>query len=291
MTTPHHGGTLAGRLKGIENEQKRISEKIRTIQAQLAKLQNVPGSQPWVSFGRVYRVEDLRSRFPDLRTALKHDLLLLQTKMKSLRLQAKRISFGKRRAHARQLDRDFKKHLYKTLKNAEKNGALDDATLGKLVGQSEQVLEGFVNLLDADPNDANIKMVLNGMELPLMLGSNVDTGICGRAFRSLGNAGKIIHDKAEKRFREHPDVKNFTRLLNKKAGGLLLGAELGDRPKNWRGAPRGTVHEVARGDSLSAISERYYGSPGYWDIIYFENIGVIGDNPEKLEIGTTLDIP
>jgi nucleoid-associated protein YgaU len=50
-------------------------------------------------------------------------------------------------------------------------------------------------------------------------------------------------------------------------------------------------HSVAPGDSLSKISERFYGSTGYWDVIYFRNLGTIGGDPDSLRVGTHLEIP
>ena len=129
MTTPHHRAQLKGRLKVVQDTQRRISGKIRAIQAQLKKFQNVPESQPWISFGRVHRIEDLKSAFPDLRSALRHDLLILKNAMRALKVSEKNLRTAMTRKRALQNSRDFKKRLAKVLKEAEKNGELDDKDL------------------------------------------------------------------------------------------------------------------------------------------------------------------
>jgi hypothetical protein len=79
-------------------------------------------------------------------------------------------------------------------------------------------------------------------------------------------------------------------MLDSKARGYLVGTEFDEKPKNWKGAPPGKIHPVATGDSLSAISEKYYGDPGFWDIIYFENLGIIGNDRDNLQTGLRLKI-
>jgi hypothetical protein len=291
MATFYQGPQLAGRLKAVQDAQRRISEKMNAIQAQLKKLQNVPGTQPWVSFGRIHKIKDLKSSFPDLRTALKHDLLILKNTLRALKVSEKNISTAIVRKTALQNSRDFKKRLEKALKEAEKSGQLDENELRNLLNESEHILEGFVNLLEANPSEENIGQVFSEMEVPLLLGSDSDSGRCGRALRAAGKAAKILYDRDEKRFRKKPDVNNFTKMLGSKASGYLVGNEFDEKPKNWKGAPPGTVHPVAPGDSLSAISQKYYGNPGFWDIIYFENLGIIGDNPDVLKVGLHLIIP
>jgi hypothetical protein len=291
MTAFHQKQQLAGRLKTVQDAQKRISEKMNAILVQLKKLKDVPGSQPWASFGRVHKIEDLKSAFPDLRTALRHDLLILKNTMRALKVSEKNISTAMVRKNALQSSRDFKKRLEKALKEAEKSGQLDENELRNLLNESEQILERFVNLLEANPSEENIGVVFSEMEVPLLLGSDSDSGECGRALRAAGKAAKTLYDRDEQRFRKKPDVGNFTKMLNSKARGYLVGAELDEKPKNWKSAPPGTIHPVATGDSLSAISEKYYGDPGFWDIIYMENSGIIGDNPDLLKVGLQLNIP
>jgi phage tail protein X len=61
------------------------------------------------------------------------------------------------------------------------------------------------------------------------------------------------------------------------------------------GAARATeicaTYSVAPGDTLRLIAERYYGTRDLSPIIYAANTGVIGDNPNLIEIGMELGIP
>jgi hypothetical protein len=291
MTAFHQKQQLAGRLKTVQDAQKRISEKMQAIQAQLKKLKNVPGSQPWISFSRVHKIEDLKSAFPDLRAALRHDLLTLKNTMKALKISEKNIRTALARKSALQNSKDFKQRLKKVLKEAEKSGELDDKDLNLLLVESEQVLEGIINLLEANPSEDNIELLFSEMEVPFLLGCDSVSGACGRALRSAAKAAKTLYERDEQQFRKNPDVNNFTKMLGSKARGYLVGSEFDEKPRNWKGAPPGTVHPVAPGDSLSAISQKYYGDPGFWDIIYFENLGIIGDDPDVLRVGLHLNIP
>ena len=54
--------------------------------------------------------------------------------------------------------------------------------------------------------------------------------------------------------------------------------------------PGARIHVVASGDSLSRISQRYYGSPNRWQEIYTANAEKLGPNG-VLRIGTELRIP
>ena len=48
---------------------------------------------------------------------------------------------------------------------------------------------------------------------------------------------------------------------------------------------------VRKGDTLSAISRRYYGSPNKWHRIHEANYDVLSGNPNKLAPGMKLTIP
>jgi nucleoid-associated protein YgaU len=50
------------------------------------------------------------------------------------------------------------------------------------------------------------------------------------------------------------------------------------------------VHVVASGDSLSKLSQRYYGTAGRWQEIYNANQSILGPNG-VLRVGTSLRIP
>lgn len=54
--------------------------------------------------------------------------------------------------------------------------------------------------------------------------------------------------------------------------------------------PGNKVHRVARGDTLSSIALRYYGSSAAWQFLYESNTDVVA-NPNRLTVGTELVIP
>jgi nucleoid-associated protein YgaU len=53
----------------------------------------------------------------------------------------------------------------------------------------------------------------------------------------------------------------------------------------------GESYTVEAGDTLATIAERFYGDPSLWRRIYDANRTAIGDNPDSLRVGTTLQIP
>ena len=53
----------------------------------------------------------------------------------------------------------------------------------------------------------------------------------------------------------------------------------------------GDTYEVQSGDTLATISQQYYGDPTQWRRIYDANKDTIGDDPDKLKLGTKLTIP
>lgn len=60
--------------------------------------------------------------------------------------------------------------------------------------------------------------------------------------------------------------------------------------RNVGASERARVHTVARGETLSSISLRYYGSSSGWRTIHEANRNVI-ENPNRLAVGTELVIP
>jgi nucleoid-associated protein YgaU len=53
----------------------------------------------------------------------------------------------------------------------------------------------------------------------------------------------------------------------------------------------GETYTVAEGDTLATIAERFYGDPSLWRRIYDANRSTIGENPDNVRIGATLQIP
>jgi nucleoid-associated protein YgaU len=56
-------------------------------------------------------------------------------------------------------------------------------------------------------------------------------------------------------------------------------------------APEGDTYTVVSGDSLSKIAKHHYGDAAKWHQIYDANKGVIGSNPDLIEVGQVLTLP
>ena len=56
-------------------------------------------------------------------------------------------------------------------------------------------------------------------------------------------------------------------------------------------ATTGDSYTVVSGDSLSKIAKNHYGDAAKWHQIYDANKGIIGSNPDKIEVGQVLTLP
>lgn len=51
------------------------------------------------------------------------------------------------------------------------------------------------------------------------------------------------------------------------------------------------TYQVKAGVDLWLLAGWFYGDPSMWDVIYYGNMEVIGDDPEDLTPGMMLEIP
>jgi len=273
-------------LHSIRHAQKKIRDKIDHIKQQLKRLETIPGTQPWGSFHRTQTVKELKSPFPTLKDALKHDLMVLKSQLRDLGRKTMTV----RVQAADKAIRDFEKELEKKLKEAEKDGNLPETELTELRSKAESVIKQYVGILNAVPSGKNIERVLDKLEIPLLLGSDTDSGTCGEALRAVANASEKLEAQKDKAFRKNPTADNFDKLLQSKAIAQMVGGKTRGQPADWK--PAQTSHKVKPGDTLSEIAKRYYGNMSHWDVIYIENCGVvIGDDVRQLPVGITLRIP
>jgi nucleoid-associated protein YgaU len=56
-------------------------------------------------------------------------------------------------------------------------------------------------------------------------------------------------------------------------------------------ATTGDSYTVVSGDSLSKIAKNHYGDAAKWHQIYEANKALIGNNPDKIEVGQVLTLP
>lgn len=267
------------RLKTIRSAQKQLAQTIRQLQEKLRQVKQMPSSQPFITQKRVNSIKGLGGTRKSLKEALEDDLRTLRKEMRNLKKRERWVIRGP----AVRARKDFRKRLEEALRRAEASGGLDDAELEALQKESAKVLDKFVDILDANPSVENMESVVVEMETTLWVGADSD-----RAQQSLGVAATKLQNTAEGDFRRRPTTDNFVKYLNSMELTQAVGGIDKAVRQGWKSVD--TTHPVAQGDTLASISKRYYGDPGYWDIIYLENLGEIGDF-RSLIIGTILRIP
>ena len=279
-------------IQEIRNAQKKIEKRIRDIQEQLKKLEDVPSSQPWITKKRTTVIAELRSPHVSLKQALNNDLMLLRQQLRQLNQQVKTLKNRAALQNAAQARKDLENKFEEMLKKAERgSGGLSDEEMDVISQQSADVLDKYVTILDTNPTPENVKGVLENIYIPLLSSGSgsAGEGAVNRATGALGRASDKIRDKAEKNFRSSPTVDNFDSFLGSQELGQLVGGSELKKPVGWEGVNK--VHPVKPGDTLSKISQQYYGKTSYWDIIYMDNYGAIGDDPNDLKVGQELFIP
>jgi nucleoid-associated protein YgaU len=136
------------------------------------------------------------------------------------------------------------------------------------------------------PTHRSVSDVVRAAREAALLGAD---SASGHGVDAVKDGVRALRDDAERRFRSLPTVENFHSLARLERQLGLLG-EMGRRaPLGLRDAPMGTRHVLRAGESLSQLSARYFGSPAYWDVIYWRNESLIRD-PNLLPVGATLVI-
>jgi len=91
-------------------------------------------------------------------------------------------------------------------------------------------------------------------------------------------------------FRRDPTLENYEAMEQAEKLCLREGkGPLAYPPAGMRSVPPGTIHNVESGETLSGISKKYFGGPGFWDVIYRKNRDLI-PNPNVLTAGIKLTI-
>jgi nucleoid-associated protein YgaU len=213
-------------------------------------------------------------------------LAYLQQLLKALPHQAA----AARQAHAQQkanrAQTGFKNKVLELLRDSEKQGYLNDTDVRELITEGEQALNGLIGVLDANPSPQNAIGVLDAVSGLMQLGWGSD-GAADKAFQSLAKAAQQVYEQADRAFRRTPSSSNFQKLLRARQQLQFAGGTPKDRPDGWR--PAGKSHTTQPGDTLSGLSQRYYGSPSYWDVIYLENLGIM--DVDRLPPRVPLRIP
>jgi nucleoid-associated protein YgaU len=190
-----------------------------------------------------------------------------------------------------------KKGIKKALLDAEKKMLANEddpqaQSLLKAAGKAaDKMLEKSIDEVNANPSEKTLRVMFGDMAASQLLGSEQEEQLTEKAIKAAVKATKILKDKTEKQFRRVPIKENFKKLLNKMALHQFVGGSDDDPLKGVNRLLPPGKYPVIPGDTLSKISEKYYGSPGYWDVIYLSNSGLIGKNPDVIRPDIMLDIP
>ncbi|MFB0553035.1 MAG: LysM peptidoglycan-binding domain-containing protein [Phycisphaerae bacterium] len=190
-----------------------------------------------------------------------------------------------------------KKGIKKALLEAEKKMLAneDDPQVQSLLKAAskaaDKMLEKSIDEVNANPSEKTLRVMFGDLAASQLLGSEQEERLTDEAMKAAVKATKIIKGKTEKEFRRVPTKENFKKLLNKMALHQSVGGSDEDPLHGVNRLLPPGKYTVIPGDSLSKISEKYYGNPGYWDVIYLSNFGLIGNNPDVIRPDITLDIP
>lgn len=137
-----------------------------------------------------------------------------------------------------------------------------------------------------------MKGLLSQLARTMQVGLDERSDAAQDAWRSLGDCATKAKQSAEKRFRASPTVHNFRDYVQKAVTSMQLGGEgLAEMPTGLQRLRPEKSHVVKVGDSLSAISKLFYGTPSFWDFIFLTNLESVGDDPERIRPNIELQIP
>jgi len=275
-------------LDRIKAKRYRIKQEIDRVKSLLLQIEQgkISANTPFISTKRVSEVIELRSPYKTFKEALQHDLKELQYHFNQLKRDMVVAKEGIFKMNIANTQLQYDRHW----KSATKDGVLDQQEIEKGLELAQRALRDCIRLVKVNPSEANIGITLHWMEDALRNGADLDKGDSADALNAIKEASAIRYSQADNNFRKTPSVKNLDRALHELELTEILGAEVSRKPAGWK--PAGNIkHHVRSGDTLSSLSKQYYGNIGYWDIIYFENFGSIGQNPNFLKVGTVLTIP
>jgi len=285
----------------VKNKARNIRENIDTITGKIEDIKNklrILRKKSKSNNNQILIDCEKESNFFDpacsdrkLRLELEWELLRLESLRRSIlaKMSTERAKAKAQGRKARKESRDFTEDLKNLVKKSEREGSLSDEDLARAVVDAEDVIEGLIAVIQVAPTAEDMEALLNVMVIPISLGI-IDSEMVNKAWDSLKTGSEKIRNNEEKIFRNNPTAENMKKVL--KAGELVTafgGAVNDNPPPGWKGA--NTNHTVQAGDTLALISQKYYGKPGYWDIILRANPVKIGANVRNLKIGITLQIP
>lgn len=164
-----------------------------------------------------------------------------------------------------------------------------------VVDASAQVLDSRVQEAVRNPRAINVQRLLDSWGNYQLVGGE-DGDIIYGALEAAEKVCRRLARDAEYRFRNDPSEENWALAMDLVATGQLIGVEgpleLSQVLAGFHEVG-GREHTIRAGDTLSGLSERYYGRPGYWDQIYLANSQVLhkSASPDLLPQGVVLTIP
>lgn len=276
-------------LNNIRSIQRRIKRQIDRVKEVLQKIEDgeISQNQPFIGLGSTGSIEGLQSPHRNLKEALQHDLHILQQILKQSNAERRKMVEQTTRRKITKARGNIRSYL----NESAQDGDLDEKERKKALAMAHKVLKSSITMLKNNPSKRNMQTALTSLGDALRLGSNTERGESADAFREIKIAAKTRHSKAEQSFRNAPTASKLGKLLQETELSQLVGVEgSNDKPAGWKSA--GNLRCTTEpGDTLSGLSEKYYGKPGFWDVIYLENFGKIGNNPDQLRTGIEIVIP
>ncbi len=276
----------------VESTIYRIREQIRQTVAKIELSKTLPPNQPWISLQRVSDIKDLGGKYLTLREALEADLVMLKQKLRAARL-AKQAEARKRdHATSRSQSKNFRDTARSNLLEAQKRGFLNQDDERAISEAAVRAITAGTNLVKNYPTKDNMKALIIDIQGALSTVDSDQVNSCiENAWNVCSEAGKKMMQDQITTFRRNPTVENLKEYASDAELAMMFSSDIEFSSKPPARKKTGSHHEVTRGDTLSKISLEYYGHPGYWDVIFFANFEVIGNNPEDLRAGTKLSIP
>ena len=295
---------MAGSAASVENlslreKKRRILNQIGQIRAKLKEASKEPVDQTIVknkpdvcSTGslQIWCIRQMTRR-----DVLEEDLLRLLQELQVINREIKEY----KHKCARRTSRRFHETIHDVITDAEKNFMLNEGDYEipeedyeRIDRAAEIAITNDIQLVTEYPTEKNMGALLGDLTNSYFWGTdNRKEELMKRAWDTLERAGTRNAKQAENDFRNNPSVGNFRRYLKKAANAMRMGGEINLLQLSPRRRKFESTYEVQKGDSLPEISRKFYGHPGYWDLIYFQNFSALGVDILHPRVGVWLTIP
>jgi hypothetical protein len=153
---------------------------------------------------------------------------------------------------------------------------------------AQKLVERAKQDFTAVPTSANMRKLLGSAARAAVVGNEASAASAIAEFVPWAEKQR---DLAEARFRKTPTSENFKTLFNLEANCIRVGGRpMPERPAGLQRVKDGDSHKLAPGESLSLVSQTYYGNFSYWDVIARANVDLIKDF-DFPPAGVTLNVP